>query len=107
MSFSPPQLEKVLTDSQTNFAKEPLKSMIVAAVPQGLFIGAQLGFPKDCGGDKFCEISKMIVGPDFKFYLNGLVEFKKVKIAAGFRKIHIGFGLYFDKLELYVEVRGM
>lgn len=103
VSFSPPQLETVLTDSQTNFAKEPLKSMIVAAVPQGLFIGAQLGFPKDCRGDKFCEISKMIVGPDFKFYLNGLIEFKKVKIAAGFRKVHIGFGLYFDKLELYVE----
>ena len=78
--------------------------MTVNAVPQGLFIGAQLGLPKDCGGDKFCEITKMIVGPDIKFFINGLIEWKKVKIAGGFKNIRIGFGLYFHYFELYVEV---
>ena len=60
--------------------------------------------PKDCKGNKFCEIAKNIVGPTAKAYINGLIEWKKVTVRAGFKHIHLGEGFYFEKLELYVKV---
>ena len=71
---------------------------------KGILAGAQLTLPKDCKNNKFCEITKMILGPTFKFYIYGNFEWKKVKVAVGFAHIRLWDGLYFDKLELYVEV---
>lgn len=71
---------------------------------EGILAGAQLTLPKDCKNNKFCEITKMILGPTVKFYIYGNFEWKKVKVAVGFAHIRIWDGLYFDKLELYVEV---
>ena len=71
---------------------------------KGILAGAQLTLPKDCKNNKFCEITKMILGPTVKFYIYGNFEWKKVKVAVGFAHIRIWDGLYFDKLELYVEV---
>ncbi|XP_048580608.1 uncharacterized protein LOC5507741 isoform X2 [Nematostella vectensis] len=103
LAFCPPGTQPLYVTSTTNFAKEPLHSQIVNQVPQGLFAGAQLVLPKDCKGSKFCEITKQIVGPTAKAYINGLFQWKNIKVAAGFANIHIGFGLYFHKLELYVQ----
>ena len=71
---------------------------------KGIFMAAQLVLPKDCSGNAFCEITKMIIGPTAKFYITGQFEWKKVRVAVGFGHIRIWDGLYFDKLELYVEV---
>lgn len=68
---------------------------------------AQIVLPKDCKGNKFCEITKMIVGPTVKWYIAGQFEWKKIKVATGFRNIRLFGGLYFDRLELYVEVSGV
>ena len=65
---------------------------------------AQIVLPKDCKGNKFCEITKMIVGPTVKWYIAGQFEWKKIKVATGFRNVRLFGGLYFDRLELYVEV---
>ena len=46
----------------------------------------------------------MIVGPTVKWYIAGQFEWKKIKVATGFRNVRIFGGLYFDRLELYVEV---
>ncbi len=67
-------------------------------------MAAQLVLPKDCSNNKMCEITKMILGPTAKFYITGAFEWKKVRVAVGFAHIRIWDGLYFDKLELYVEV---
>ena len=71
----------------------------------GITAVAQIVLPKDCQGNKFCEISKMIVGPTIKWYIAGEFQWKKIRVATGFRNIRLFAGLYFDKLELYVEVR--
>jgi len=65
---------------------------------------AQIVLPKDCKGNKFCEITKMIVGPTVKWYIAGQFEWKKIRVATGFANIRLFAGLYFHKLELYVEV---
>ena len=70
----------------------------------GIFAVAQVVLPKDCKGNKFCEIMKMIVGPTIKWYITGHFEWKKIRIATGFANVRIQDGLYFHKLELYVEV---
>ena len=70
----------------------------------GIFAAAQIVLPKDCKGNKFCEIVKMIVGPTAKWYITGQFEWKKIRVATGFANIRIFGGLYFHKLELYVEV---
>ena len=67
-------------------------------------MAAQLVLPKDCSNNKFCEISKMILGPTVKFFITGQFEWKKIRVAVGFRSIRIWDGLEFDRLELYVEV---
>jgi len=67
-------------------------------------MAAQLALPKDCSGNAFCEITKMIIGPTAIFYITGQFEWKKIRVAVGFAYIRIWDGLYFDKLELYVEV---
>ena len=67
-------------------------------------MAAQLSLPKDCKGNAFCEITKMIIGPTAIFYITGQFEWKKIRVAVGFAYIRIYDGLYFDKLELYVEV---
>lgn len=67
-------------------------------------MAAQLVLPKDCNNDKFCEIAKIIIGPTAKFYISGQFEWKKIRVAVGLLQVHIWGGLYFDKLELYVEV---
>lgn len=71
---------------------------------KGIFAAAQLVLPKDCSGNAFCEITKMIIGPTARFYITGQFEWKKIRVAVGFAHIRIWDGLYFDKLELYVEV---
>ena len=70
----------------------------------GIFAAAQIVLPKDCQGNKFCEIMKMIVGPTVKWYITGQFEWKKIRVATGFANVRIFDGLYFHKLELYVEV---
>ena len=70
----------------------------------GIVAVAQIVLPKDCKGNKFCEITKMIVGPTVKWYIAGQFEWKKIKVATGFRNVRLFGGLYFDRLELYVEV---
>lgn len=70
----------------------------------GIFAAAQIVLPKDCKGNKFCEIVKMIVGPTAKWYITGHFQWKNIRIATGFANIRIFGGLYFHKLELYVEV---
>ena len=70
----------------------------------GIFAAAQIVLPKDCQGNKFCEIMKMIVGPTIKWYITGQFEWKKIRVATGFANVRIYDGLYFHKLELYVEV---
>ena len=70
----------------------------------GIFAAAQIVLPKDCKGNKFCEIMKMIVGPTIKWYITGQFEWKKIRVATGFANVRIYDGLYFHKLELYVEV---
>ncbi|KAK3707599.1 hypothetical protein QZH41_017860, partial [Actinostola sp. cb2023] len=102
IAFSPPKTQAVFINNEVSFTREPLKSHIKRSVPQGLFIGAELILPKDCKGNKFCEICKNIVGPTATAYINGLIEWKKVTVKAGFRNIHLGHGFYFHKLELYV-----
>ncbi|KAK3701098.1 hypothetical protein QZH41_015878, partial [Actinostola sp. cb2023] len=102
IAFSPPKTQAVYINNEVSFTREPLKSHIKRSVPQGLFIGAELILPKDCKGNKFCEICKNIVGPTATAYINGLIEWKKVTVKAGFRNIHLGHGFYFHKLELYV-----
>ena len=67
-------------------------------------MAAQLVLPKDCSGNVFCEITKKIIGPTVKFYITGQFEWKKIRVAVGLAHIRIWDGLYFDKLELYVEV---
>lgn len=47
---------------------------------------------------------KMIVGPTIKWYITGQFEWKKIRVATGFANVRIYDGLYFHKLELYVEV---
>ncbi|XP_068704567.1 uncharacterized protein [Montipora foliosa] len=106
ISFQPPEsvgFRQVLTDAETKYSKEPLHTLVTTSVPNGILAGAQLTLPKDCKGNKFCEITKMILGPTVKFYIYGNFEWKKVKVAIGFAHIRIYDGLYFDKLELYVE----
>lgn len=46
----------------------------------------------------------MIVGPTAKWYITGHFQWKNIRIATGFANIRIFGGLYFHKLELYVEV---
>ena len=70
----------------------------------GIFAAAQIVLPKDCKGNKFCEIVKMIVGPTAKWYITGHFQWKNIRVATGFANIRIFDGLYFHKLELYVEV---
>lgn len=70
----------------------------------GIFAAAQIVLPKDCKGNKFCEIVKMIVGPTVKWYITGQFQWKKIRVATGFANVRIFDGLYFHKLELYVEV---
>ena len=71
----------------------------------GIVAVAQIVLPKDCKGNKFCEITKMIVGPTVQWYIAGQFEWRKIRVATGFRNIRLFAGLYFHKLELYVEVR--
>lgn len=71
----------------------------------GITAAAQIVLPKDCNGNKFCEIMKLIVGPTVKWYIYGTFEWRKIRIATGFANVRIYDGLYFHKLELYVEVR--
>lgn len=47
----------------------------------------------------------MILGPTVQFYITGQFEWKKIRVATGFANIRLWDGLYFHKLELYVEVR--
>ena len=47
---------------------------------------------------------KMIVGPTIKWYITGQFEWKKIRVATGFANVRMYDGLYFHKLELYVEV---
>lgn len=78
---------------------------ILKSIFTGIFAAAQLVLPKDCKSNKMCEISKMILGPTVQFYITGQFEWKKIRIATGFANIRLWDGLYFHKLELYVEVR--
>lgn len=70
----------------------------------GIVAAAQVILPKDCNGNKFCEIMKLIVGPTVKWYIYGTFEYRKIRIATGFANVRIYDGLYFHKLELFVEV---
>ena len=70
----------------------------------GIFAAAQIVLPKDCKGNKFCEIVKIIVGPTVKWYITGHFQWKNIRVATGFANVRIFDGLYFHKLELYVEV---
>jgi len=74
------------------------------SLPPGITAVAQIVLPKDCKGNKFCEICKMIVGPTIKWYIAGEFQWRKIKVAVGFKNIRLFAGLYFHKLELYVEV---
>ncbi|KAL9979348.1 hypothetical protein ACROYT_G016999 [Oculina patagonica] len=106
ISFHPTEeigFQQIVTDDETKYAKEPLHSQVTTTVPKGIFMAAQLVLPKDCSNNKMCEITKMILGPTAKFYITGAFEWKKVRVAVGFAHIRIWDGLYFDKLELYVE----
>lgn len=106
VSFCPPAslgFQDVYIDAETQFSKEPLHSFVIASVPRGIFAAAQIVLPKDCKGNKFCEIVKMIVGPTAKWYITGHFQWKNIRIATGFANIRIFGGLYFHKLELYVE----
>ncbi|KAL9979352.1 hypothetical protein ACROYT_G017003 [Oculina patagonica] len=106
VSFHPPEalgFQQLLVDAETKFSKEPLKSFVTTSVPQGIFAAAQIVLPKDCKGNKFCEIVKMIIGPTAKWYITGHFQWKNIKVATGFANIRIFDGLYFHKLELYVE----
>ena len=47
---------------------------------------------------------KIIVGPTVKWYIYGTFEYRKIRIATGFANVRIYDGLFFHKLELYVEV---
>lgn len=77
---------------------------IVFHICKGIFAAAQIVPPKDCKGDKFCEIAKMILGPTVKWFITGHFEWKKLRVATGFANIRLWDGLFFHKLELYVEV---
>ena len=46
----------------------------------------------------------MIVGPTVQWYIAGQFEWRKIRVATGFRNIRLFAELYFHKLELYVEV---
>lgn len=70
----------------------------------GIFAAAQIVLPKDCKGNIFCEIVKIIVGPTVKWYITGHFQWKNIRVATGFANVRIFDGLYFHKLELYVEV---
>ena len=70
----------------------------------GIVAAAQVVLPKDCNGNIFCEIMKLIVGPTVKWYIYGTFEYRKIRIATGFANVRIYDGLYFHKLELFVEV---
>ncbi|XP_067053119.1 uncharacterized protein [Acropora muricata] len=106
VSFSPPAaigFQPIYTDAETKFAKEPLHSWFTTSITQGIVAVAQIVLPKDCKGNKFCEITKMIVGPTVQWYIAGQFEWRKIRVATGFRNIRLFAGLYFHKLELYVE----
>ncbi|XP_020601762.1 uncharacterized protein LOC110040832 [Orbicella faveolata] len=106
ISFHPTEeigFQQIVTDAETKFSKEPLHTQVTTTVPKGIFMAAQLALPKDCSGNAFCEITKMIIGPTAIFYITGQFEWKKIRVAVGFAYIRIWDGLYFDKLELYVE----
>ena len=72
---------------------------------QGIFAAASLVLPKDCHNNKFCEIVKVILGPTVRWYISGQFQWKKIRIATGFRDVRIWDGVYFNRLDLYVEVR--
>nr|XP_058970077.1 uncharacterized protein LOC131796502 [Pocillopora verrucosa] len=104
VSFHPPApFQQLLVDSETKFSKEPLHSFVTTSVPQGIFAAAQIILPRDCKGNKFCEIMKLIVGPTIKWYITGQFQWRKIRVATGFANVRIYDGLYFHKLELYVE----
>ncbi|KAJ7381185.1 hypothetical protein OS493_004785 [Desmophyllum pertusum] len=106
LSFHPTEeigFQQIVTDDETKYSKEPLNSQVTTTVPKGIFAVAQLVLPKDCSGNKFCEITKMILGPTVKWYITGQFEWKKIRVATGFANIRLFDGLYFHKLELYVE----
>ncbi|XP_068704515.1 uncharacterized protein [Montipora foliosa] len=106
ISFSPPAelgFQQVFTDSETKFSKQPLNSFIFSSITQGIVAAAQVVLPKDCNGNIFCEIMKLIVGPTVKWYIYGTFEYRKIRIATGFANVRIYDGLYFHKLELFVE----
>ncbi|XP_058970157.2 uncharacterized protein [Pocillopora verrucosa] len=106
VSFHPTEeigFQQIVTDDETKYSKEPLHTQVTTTVPKGIFAAAQLVLPKDCKSNKMCEISKMILGPTVQFYITGQFEWKKIRIATGFANIRLWDGLYFHKLELYVE----
>ena len=89
---------------EVNFAKQPLHSMIVTSVPEGLFIGARVGLPKDCMGDGFCSGCKDLLGPDAAFLLMGNIKQDTIRVTAGVANIRITDDITLSKVFLYVEV---
>lgn len=81
-----------------------ITALYISFIYKGIFAAALLSLPKDCKNNKFCEITKMILGPTVQFYISGQFEWKKIRVAVGFNNIRIWDGLHFYKLELYVEV---
>lgn len=59
---------------------------------------------KDCNGNIFCEIMKLIVGLIVKWYIYGMFEYCKIWIVIGFVNVWIYDGFYFYKFEFFVEV---
>ena len=88
-----------------NFLIDELKLCFDLPICIGIFAAAQIILPRDCKGNKFCEIMKLIVGPTIKWYITGQFQWRKIRVATGFANVRIYDGLYFHKLELYVEVR--
>ena len=89
---------------EVNFAKQPLHNMIVTALPEGLFMGAQVALPKDCKGSGFCTGCKDLLGPDAVFLLMGNIKKDFIKVTAGVANIRLTDDITLSKVFLYVEV---
>ena len=60
--------------------------------------------PANCSQDNFCKLAQLIMGKDAVLYLNGNINLKGFKLAAGIKDRKITESVKLSSVEVYVSV---
>ncbi|CAH1262381.1 Hypp2548 [Branchiostoma lanceolatum] len=84
------------------YRQEPLASELGHTVPRDLHMVLRAQLPTDCGGEPFCQVSKMLLGDNAALLLRGKMSAASIAVSGGLQDVSAG-PLTFSSVELFME----